>query len=118
MRNRSDLSRQHRYVTEVSPRPAAEDSTPAPDDVAANALRIIHLWDELASTAPDPALCITYLARRANVSRADVERLRDVRNRCAHPAERGLPNADELRRTLITARRIADRLQPSPPAGH
>lgn len=47
--------------------------------------------------------CVSYVARHTRIPRSDIEHLRRVRDRCAHP-EYGWPTQQEADRALDTAR--------------
>lgn len=90
--------------------PAAAE--PVEDDSSRDG-RIVELlssWDTLSSLAPEPDHCVDYLAKQSGLPRADVARLRKVRNRCAHPAERGWPSPYEIDIALTTARALRHRM--------
>ncbi|MEV3921141.1 tetratricopeptide repeat protein [Actinomadura coerulea] len=72
---------------------------------------LLVAWDQLSGMAPEPDRCIDFLATRSGLPRADIERMRRVRNRCAHPVEHGWPSSYELDLALTTAaslRRLVD----------
>jgi hypothetical protein len=75
-------------------------------------VELLAVWDGLSGLAPDPDRCIDYLADRSWIPRADVERVRKVRNQCAHPAERGWPSSYELDLALTTAAELRRRVDP------
>jgi hypothetical protein len=77
---------------------------------ASQVTELLHLWDELTATAPDPDRCVDTLAAHG-IPRSDVERLRSARNRCAHPAERGWPSSYELTMALTTGRELRRRVR-------
>jgi hypothetical protein len=81
---------------------AGPPGSPPGDDLA----RIVYLWDKLRALAPDRNRAIEHLAAATTVPRADIERLRTVRNRCSHPVDRGWPGAYELASALLTAQEL------------
>jgi hypothetical protein len=100
---------------------APEDTTPlrparsarietSSDLKAAQVTALLLLWDRLSSLAPNPDRCVEYLASRGGLPKSDAERLRTVRNRCAHPAGRGWPSSYELAMALATGRELERRL--------
>jgi len=84
-----------------------------PFDVGSRDGRITELlasWDELSALASEPDNCIDYLTERSSLPRADVARVRRVRNQCAHPAERGWPTSYEIEIVLTTVRALRHRV--------
>jgi hypothetical protein len=73
-------------------------------------VELLAVWDELSSLAPEPDRCIDYFAGRSGLPRADVERVRRVRNQCAHPAERGWPSSHDIGLALTTAAELRRRV--------
>jgi hypothetical protein len=62
----------------------------------------IGLWDELAAAMP-MEYQVSYMAGKADVPKEDVKRLRQVRNRCAHPARYGgWPTKYEIEMAITT----------------
>ena len=72
---------------------------------------LLASWDELSGLAPEPDHCVDYLAERSGLPRADVAKLRRVRNQCAHPADRGWPTSYEIDIALTTAKALQRRIQ-------
>lgn len=88
-----------------APAPAAAPTSP---QVAA--VEVISGWDELMRMVPEGTQPVEYLSRQSGLARSVVNGLRLVRNRCAHPAERGLPSGSELEAALATVRDLRRRL--------
>jgi hypothetical protein len=82
------------------------------DDVSENRriAELLAVWDELSGLAPEPDHCIDYLTDRSGLPRADIQRVRRVRNQCAHPAERGWPSSYEIDLALTTATELRRRV--------
>jgi TPR repeat protein len=84
---------------------------------------LLTAWDELSGLAPEPDRCVDYLAKRSGLPRADVARVRRVRNQCAHPAKHGWPASYEIDIALTTARALRRQMamphdsEPQPDAG-
>ncbi|MBC2876409.1 MULTISPECIES: hypothetical protein [Streptomyces] len=64
---------------------------------------LLYAWGVLQRQAR-PQRCVAYLVRHTDLALHDLEHLRLVRNRCAHP-EDGWPAQVEMDRALSTARR-------------
>jgi uncharacterized protein len=86
-----------------------DDSMLEPADV----MELQSCWDEAISHAPDPKNPVRYLAERTGVDKSKIYRLRDVRNRCAHPHQEGFPHTGEFNEALAVAREIRRRLSSS-----
>ncbi|MFI1105901.1 hypothetical protein [Streptomyces melanogenes] len=69
---------------------------------------LLYAWGVLQRHAR-PERCVTYLVRHTGLALRDLEHLRLVRNRCAHP-EDGWPAQTEMDRALSTAHRARRRL--------
>lgn len=74
---------------------------------------LIALWDTVSGLTPDPDNCVDHLAARTGLPREDIDRVRRVRNRCAHPAERGWPTGYEVDLALTIAAELQRRVVPS-----
>ena len=72
---------------------------------------LLELWDHLMRLAPDPSLAVTFLAEQSNLSRGEIDRVRRVRNQCAHPGNQGWPRPYDLDLAIATARELRRRLK-------
>jgi hypothetical protein len=101
------------------PGPIPQFSGVAPDadtELAPALIReVLEAWDPLKKLAPDPREAVSFLAERSKLPRRDIERIRTVRNRCAHPTEQGWPEPYDLDLALATARELRRRLKPTEP---
>ncbi|WP_345562655.1 hypothetical protein [Nonomuraea rosea] len=89
-------------------RTAAHEALVTPQR-AAQINEILTTWDCLQRTAPDRGQSVRFLADGAGMRRRDVDELRRVRNRLAHPADGPVPD-QEFRRALRTIRELWRRL--------
>jgi len=72
---------------------------------------LLESWDLVARLAPDPSLAVRFLADQYRLAPFDVDRVRRVRNQCAHPGDQGWPQRYDLDMALTTARELRHRLK-------
>jgi len=83
------------------------------DDLAPALIReLLEDWDLLVRLAPEPGLAVSFLAGQSKLPPKDIDRVRRVRNRCAHPGDQGWPGPYDLDLALATARELRRRLVP------
>lgn len=99
-------ARQPYPVAEVSRQPVAPRPRP-PERVA----ELLGRWATLMNLAPDPRDAVSYLATRSGMAHWKVDRVRKVRNQCAHPDRYGWPSQDDVDTALATANEVFYRLR-------
>lgn len=72
---------------------------------------LLESWDLVGRLAPDPGLAVRFLADQSRLAPFDVDRVRRVRNQCAHPVDQGWPQRYDLDMALTTARELRRRLK-------
>ncbi len=87
------------------------DSATAGEPPAGPIHELLEIWDLVARLAPDPSLAVRFLADQSKLAPFDVDRVRRVRNQCAHPGDQGWPQQYDLDMALTTARELRRRLK-------
>ena len=72
---------------------------------------LLELWDHLLGFAPDSSLAVRFLAEQSKLPRKEIDRVRRVRNQCAHPGSQGWPRPYDLDLALATARELHRRMR-------